>query len=177
MTGLEAAVIICFLSARMLRREQKPRLQARQHRVIPRARRRPSSRSTARFDRRVGPRLGWGKDGLPMRILRGARVGTGLGGRAQVGVEGRGGRNRLAVASLAGYDHERLGERARQRRPRLIGWPIRWVEDPLDGRPGRQQGPDGLARRLIDRARRARSAPGRDVESGGAGGAKRVSGT
>jgi DNA-binding NtrC family response regulator len=34
----------------------------------------------------------------------------------------------LAVASLAVLIHERLGNWARQLRPRLLGWPIRWVE-------------------------------------------------
>src|SRR4051794_14238144 len=34
----------------------------------------------------------------------------------------------LAVASLAVVIHERLGIWARQLRPRLLAWPIRWVE-------------------------------------------------
>jgi CheY-like chemotaxis protein len=34
----------------------------------------------------------------------------------------------LAVASLAVVLHERLGTWARQLRPRLLAWPIRWVE-------------------------------------------------
>src|SRR3954453_6771417 len=34
----------------------------------------------------------------------------------------------LAVASLAVVIHERLGTWARQLRPRLLAWPIRWVE-------------------------------------------------
>src|SRR3954470_4689480 len=41
---------------------------------------------------------------------------------------GREGREILAVPSLAVLIHERLGNWARQLRPRLLTWPIRWIE-------------------------------------------------
>src|SRR3954451_12450285 len=41
---------------------------------------------------------------------------------------GREGRGILAVPSLAVLIHERLGSWARQLRPRLLAWPIRWIE-------------------------------------------------